>query len=94
VRTYYGDTQPLPVSIPVPEIEPNSDCKAISDKEEDTILIKQPSDHSLGSIVFNGSLLKTHSMAACFMTVTPDNDGYLNVPENLKVFKISNRLRA
>ncbi len=94
VRRYYGNTQPLPVSIPVTELEPNSDRENICDKEDDMILIKQQSEHSLGSIVFNGSLLKTNAMAGCFMTVTPDNDGHLNAPDNLKVFKTCDRLGA
>ena len=52
------------------------------------ILIKEPSNISLGSIVFDGCLLKTHSMAGCFMTVTPHDDGHLDLPDNLKVLNI------
>lgn len=77
----------MPISIPV--TEPTSGCETTSDTEEDIILIKQPGDSSLGNIIFDNTLLKTHSMAGCFMTITPDNDGHLNVPDNLKVFKIS-----
>ena len=88
MRRYYGNTLPLPVSVPGGEHQPSSDNRDVSDEEGDMILIKQRSDHSLGSIVFDGCLLKTHSMAGCFMTVTPDHDGHLNLPDNLKVFKI------
>ena len=77
----------MPISIPV--FEPNSDSETTSDTEKDVILIKQPGDSSLGNIVFDNTLLKTHSMAGYFMTITPDNDGYLNVPDNLKVIKIN-----
>ncbi|XP_028405416.1 dynein heavy chain domain-containing protein 1-like isoform X2 [Dendronephthya gigantea] len=81
-RRYYGDTQPLPVMIPVTDIDTNFE-RDLS-KEEDMILMKDQDDLSLGHIVFNGALLKTHSMAGCFMAVTPDKDGYLNIPDNLK----------
>ena len=59
--------------------------EAVTGKDEDVVSIRQPSDPSLGNIVFNGTLLRSHRMAGCFMTVTPDNDGYLNMPDNLKV---------
>lgn len=77
--------QPLPVLIPVRDIDTNIERDAVSNRQENMILINERDDLSLGRIVFNGALLKTHSMAGCFMAVTPDEDGYLNMPDNLKV---------
>ena len=74
----------MPISVPV--IKLNNDRESTSDTEEDAVLIKEAGDRSLGNIVFDNMLLKTHSMAGCFMTITPDKDGYLNLPDNLKVF--------
>lgn len=71
------------------ENELNADGEATAHEiDRDEVLIKERVDHSHGSIVFDGRLLKTHSMAGCFMTVTPRNDGHLNVPDNLKVLRV------
>ena len=88
-RQFYDDELPLPVSNPIKDIHSKPECELEADDDVD-VIINHLEGTSLGSIVFNGCLLKTHSMAGCFMTITPTDDGFIDVPENVKVIFLNN----